>query len=392
MKTKATLSTMLLTLFLLVAAGAARAQQTDTAASHSKETVGDTVTFRFPAKQDMFYTPWGGNGTELVRLATFISRHRAAIADGRLPLHVDSYCASLPTRAENLATARLRALRVKSELILRHGLAEEHFVTALHAGTWGGRRDVVTVTAAVPAAEAAATADAASTAAAASTNVQPEGRLIAERDSSASGLKRTEEESLRMTEEESLRMIGEESAMTEGEAAPYLFALRTNLFYDALLLPTLGIEWRITCDWSLRLDGSRSWWGRSSGTVQKIWLLSPEIRRYLLADRRFYVGVSANYAEYNLYGRPLGKLLSDDTGYQGRLWSVGLTLGYQLPLWRSLALDFNLGLGYTRSEYDSFTVPYGVRIFKQRDRRKNFFGPTQAGISLVWTIGGKGIK
>ena len=30
----------------------------------------------------------------------------------------------------------------------------------------------------------------------------------------------------------------------------------------------------------------------------------------------------------------------------------------------------------------------GVRVYKERDRTKNFWGPTQAGISLVWTIGG----
>ena len=54
---------------------------------------------------------------------------------------------------------------------------------------------------------------------------------------------------------------------------------------------------------------------------------------------------------------------------------------------RSLSLDFNLGLGYTRSAYDSFGMTDGVRIHKQQDGIKNFWGPTQAGISLVWTIG-----
>ena len=64
-----------------------------------------------------------------------------------------------------------------------------------------------------------------------------------------------------------------------------------------------------------------------------------------------------------------------------------MTLGYQLSLSRSLSLDFNLGLGYTRSAYDSFGMTDGVRIHKQQDGTKNFPGPTQAGISLVWTIG-----
>ena len=84
----------------------------------------------------------------------------------------------------------------------------------------------------------------------------------------------------------------------------------------------------------------------------------------------------------------LGNLLKDDTGYQGTMWGAGVTVGYQLPLSRCFSIDFNLGLGYTRSEYDSFGMTGGVRVYKERNKTKNLWGPTQAGISLVWTIGG----
>lgn len=84
----------------------------------------------------------------------------------------------------------------------------------------------------------------------------------------------------------------------------------------------------------------------------------------------------------------LGKMLKGDNGYQGKLWNAGLTVGYQLCLSRSFSVDFNLGLGYTRSEYDSFTTIDGVRVCKDHNKTKNFWGPTQAGINLVWTIGG----
>lgn len=157
--------------------------------------------------------------------------------------------------------------------------------------------------------------------------------------------------------------------------------------YDAFLLPTLGVEWRISHSIGLKLDGSFSWWGGNHGKVQKVWLVNPEVRWYLLRDKRFYVGVSGSYGEYNIYKYLPGKLLKGDTGYQGKLWNAGVTLGYQLSLSRSLSLDFNLGLGYTRSAYDSFGMTDGVRIHKQQDGTKNFPGPTQAGISLVWTIG-----
>lgn len=90
-------------------------------------------------------------------------------------------------------------------------------------------------------------------------------------------------------------LSGQEAA----PAKPYTLAVRSNLLYDAFLLPMLGVEWR------------------------------------------------ANES-----------------------------------------VDFNLGLGYNRSEYDSFRTTDGVHVCKDRDKAKNFWGPTQAGISLVWTIGG----
>ena len=178
-----------------------------------------------------------------------------------------------------------------------------------------------------------------------------------------------------------------QEASDKQKTPDYRFAVRTNVLYDAFLLPTLGVEWRISHSIGLKLDGSFSWWGGNHGKVQKVWLVNPEVRWYLLRDRRFYAGVSGSYGEYNIYKYLPGKLLKGDTGYQGKLWNAGVMLGYQLSLSRSFSLDFNLGLGYTHSAYDSFGMTDGVRIHKQQDGTKNFWGPTQAGISLVWTIG-----
>ena len=163
--------------------------------------------------------------------------------------------------------------------------------------------------------------------------------------------------------------------------------LRTNLLYDAFLLPTIGVEWRVSPDWGIKLDGSLAWWDGKSDKVQKVWLLNPELRRYLLRDRRFYMGASGSYGEYNFYKYLVGSLFSKNTGYQGTVWSAGLTVGYQLCLSHRFSVDFNLGLGYARSEYDSYGMTDGVRVYKAKNQSKNFFGPTQAGISLVWTIG-----
>ena len=84
-----------------------------------------TYTFRFVPREDMFYVPWNGNDTELARLLECIEKNKTTILNGRLPLLVDGYCNSLGSEAENLATAKIRANRVKSELIIRAEIKEE---------------------------------------------------------------------------------------------------------------------------------------------------------------------------------------------------------------------------------------------------------------------------
>ena len=113
------ITTVLLTLLLLPAMAQQKA---------------DTIyTFRFVAGDDMFYVPWSGNGEELNRLLSCVEQHKAAILDGGIPVEVDGYCTSQATADENLAMAKTRSNRVKTEMILRGGLSEACFTTKNHA-------------------------------------------------------------------------------------------------------------------------------------------------------------------------------------------------------------------------------------------------------------------
>ena len=112
-----------------------------------------TYTFRFVTQKDMFYVPWNGNDTELARLLECIENNKATILDGKLPLLVDGYCNSQSSEVKNLATAKIRANRVKSELITRAKIKEENFITRNHV-TEG---DFVTVRLTVPVKETAVT-------------------------------------------------------------------------------------------------------------------------------------------------------------------------------------------------------------------------------------------
>ena len=185
-----------------------------------------TYTFRFMAEEDMFYVPWNGNDTELARLLECIESNKATILDGKLPLYVDGYCNSLGSEAENLATAKIRANRVKSELIIRAEIKEENFITRNHA-TEG---DFVTVRLTVPVKETAAT------------DADTEARRKAEAER-LEAEKRAEQERLAEEQRKAEEARPNTLADTPSETKitnDYHLSLRANLLRWATLTPDLG--------------------------------------------------------------------------------------------------------------------------------------------------------
>ena len=61
------------------------------------------------------------------------------------------------------------------------------------------------------------------------------------------------------------------------------------------------------------------------------------------------------------------------------------TAGYQLRLNKALNLDFNLGLGYLNADYEKYEVIDGVRV-RRGNGTKDWWGPINAGVTLVWKI------
>ena len=351
---------LLLMLISTVAAPSAAQQSQNTEAQ-------TTATFRFLPEDDMFYLSVYQNQTELERLFDFVDRYKSDIASGRAPVYVTSYSAAFGSARENLNSAKIRANRVKSELIEKKGLAEESFLTENKAQRYLGQSSAVVVEITVPAKPAPAPAP------------QPRPQPVPQ--------PRPEPAPQPQPQPRPEPAPAPAPVVYKPWSEPYLFALRTNLLHDLLLLPTLGVEWRVTRGFGIKVDGSWSKWDNDNGKVQKIWLVSPELRWYMGHKKRFYLGLGGNIGDYNVYGGMIGSFFPDDTGYQGNLYSGGITVGYQAKLARHLFLDFNIGGGMTRFKYDSFGLVDGVRTYKMKNQTKNFWGPTQAGVSLVWTIG-----
>ncbi|MCD8172065.1 MAG: DUF3575 domain-containing protein [Alistipes sp.] len=344
-------------------------------AAYPKAEPGENiVTFRFVPGDDMFYTPWEGNDGELERLCVLVEQYRAEITSGTVPIYVDAYTSSVRDGKRNLDLSFIRANRVKSELILQKGLSEDNFITKNYAAPYSDpagtvHKDIVVVTMRIP------------------PEPEPEPEPATQ--------PAVQEPEPVVVEEEEPQEVESPFARVEPQPMPEPapssehagFYLRTNLLYDALLTPTIGLEWRVNDHVGIKVDGSWAHWGSTHGRVQKMWLVSPEVRWYLLDAKRFCVGLGANFGEANIY-KGIASVLSSDTGYQGNLYGGGVTVGYNLALNKCLSMDFNIGLGVTHFSYDTFTVTGGYRVYHGRDLSKNFWGPTQAGVSLLWRIAG----
>ena len=328
----------------------------------------DTVyTFRFVTDKDMFYVPFSGNDKELARLEECVERYRQEI------LAVDGWCTAGESEADNLAMAKVRSNRVKSELIIRQGLTEACFVTKNHSGSG----DYVTVRISVPKVATAAQKDERQQAGQESADTQQEQRETEE--------SRFVAEQIRA---DSMVVVHPEAyvpAETTGTAAEetsgtdsYTLSLRANLLRWATLTPDVGIEWRISPSWGILVNGSwTSWSWNDKNRRYALWEVMPEVRWYMGKEKRGYLGAMYKAGQFNYKFSATGK--------QGDLMGGGITGGYQLRLNDALSLDFSVAVGCLHADYEKYTVIDGVRV-RRGTETKNWWGPVNAGVTLVWKI------
>ncbi len=176
---------------------------------------------------------------------------------------------------------------------------------------------------------------------------------------------------------------------------PFCMVLKTNMLYDALLIPNIGTELHIGQGWSVGCNWMYSWW--KNDTRHNYWRIyggELGIRKYI--GRRatknpltgHHLGIYSQILTYDfetggrgyMAGTPGGTLL-DKANY-----TVGLEYGYSLPVNRKLSIDFTLGAGYMTGQYHEYLPLDGCNVW-QSTKQRRWFGPTKAEISLVWFVG-----
>ena len=173
------------------------------------------------------------------------------------------------------------------------------------------------------------------------------------------------------------------------QRAPYV-ALRTNLLYDAVLVPNIGLEVWLGAGFTLGVDWFYTWI-----PLDKQHFYWQTYGGYLTA--RYYFGKQAAAQPYGGHHVGIyGSMLTYDVEFGGRGYQAskfgfggGVEYGYSLPVAKNLCLDFNLGVGYQGGEYKTYlpTDDGTGHYVWEGTYKRHWFGPTKAEISLKWLIG-----
>ena len=176
---------------------------------------------------------------------------------------------------------------------------------------------------------------------------------------------------------------------------PFYMAVKTNLLYDLLLVPNIGVEFYLGKNWSLVGDWMYGWWKKDrihwywrlygGGLTLRKWLGRRAEEKPLTGH---HVGIYGQALTYDFETGGRGYMGGEPGGtlFDRANYAVGVEYGYSLPVGRRLNLDFTLGIGYLGGKYYEY-VPMDDCYVWQTTKNRRYFGPTKLEVSLVWLVG-----
>lgn len=166
-----------------------------------------------------------------------------------------------------------------------------------------------------------------------------------------------------------------------------LFVIKSNLLYDAILTPDIGVEFSVSPSISVGIEGIYAWWSNDSRhrywRVRGVWLdgtwwFGKESKNYRLTG--FHAGIYASVHDYDFeFG---------GNGWQSRrpTLGAGLSYGYSFRLNPHLNFDLNIRAGYVGGKVTEYRPMCGAYVCVE-ERDNHYFGLTGLGVTLVWFPG-----
>lgn len=156
--------------------------------------------------------------------------------------------------------------------------------------------------------------------------------------------------------------------------------LKTNIPYWGLVVPNIAAEVRLADHWSLDIPVFYSPFTVANSYRFRIFAIQPSVRYWLKPEMKgHFFGVHLTGGAFNI-------AVDDKFRYQDTdgVWGAGIDYGYALKFSRHWGMEFNIGVGYLWTKYQTFyNVENGAPFATDT---KNYFGITRVGISLIYKL------
>ena len=167
--------------------------------------------------------------------------------------------------------------------------------------------------------------------------------------------------------------------ITPGDCLGQRMALKSNILYDAALMPSLELEYKFNSRWSVGLEGSVAWWRNNrKHKYYQIATVIPEVRYHLNPRESWgghYLGLFVGGGKYDLEN---GK-----KGYYGEGGMFGVSYNYVFNAGKAISFEAGLGVGAMYTRYKEY-IPVNGNYLYQQTKHLWYGGPLRVKFAIVW--------
>lgn len=156
--------------------------------------------------------------------------------------------------------------------------------------------------------------------------------------------------------------------------------LKTNIPYWAVVVANLGIEFRLADHWSLDIPVMYSPYTVARDYIFRILAAQPSVRYWLKPDMKgHFFGIHATGGMFNISVNDTQRFQDVDG-----VWGGGIDYGYALKFSKHWGMEFNIGVGYLWTRYETFyNIDNGASY---ETGTYNYLGITRLGISMIYKL------
>lgn len=172
------------------------------------------------------------------------------------------------------------------------------------------------------------------------------------------------------------------------------WALRTNLLYDVVATPNIGVELYLGHNVSLQGEWMYAWWSHRcknffwriyGGDIGVRWWFGKVAHKRPLSGHHLGIYAQALIWDFEFGGRGYMGGVPGGSIWDRANFGGGVEYGYSMPVTERLNIDFCIGFGYIGGAYREYVPQCGYYVW-QSTKQLHYAGLSKLGISLVYKL------